>query len=81
VAGELFFGVEKFKELARNGWADVIMPGVKHVSGFGPLLDVYTMAADYGVEVSPHNPAGPFATAASLHCTALRSKKIPGPRP
>jgi L-alanine-DL-glutamate epimerase-like enolase superfamily enzyme len=30
------------------------------------------MAADYGVEVSPHNPAGPFATAASLHCAALR---------
>jgi len=45
---------------------------VKHVGGFGPLLDVCTMAADYGVEVLPHNPASPFATAASLHCAALR---------
>jgi galactonate dehydratase len=70
-AGELFFGVEKFEELARNGWADVIMPDVKHVGGFGPLLDVCAMAGGYGVEVSPHNPAGPVATAASLHCAAL----------
>ena len=49
------------------------MPDVKHVGGFGPLLDVFTIAADYGVEVSPNNPAGPVATAASLHCAALRS--------
>ena len=52
--------------MARNGWADVIMPDVKHVGGFGPLIDVCNMAADYGVEVSPHNPAGPVATAAAL---------------
>ncbi len=72
-AGELFFGVEKFEALARNGWVDVIMPDVKHVGGFGPLLDVCAMAAGYGVEVSPHNPAGPVATAASLHSAALRA--------
>jgi hypothetical protein len=30
------------------------------------------MAADDGVEVSPHNPAGLFATEASLHCAAMR---------
>jgi galactonate dehydratase len=72
-AGELFFGVEKFEELARNGWVDVIMPDVKHVGGFGPLLEVCDMAAGYGVEVSPHNPAGPVATAASLHSAALRA--------
>ena len=70
-AGELFFGVAEFENLARNGWVDVVMPDVKHVGGFGPLLEVCAKMADYGVEVSPHNPAGPVATAASLHCAAV----------
>jgi galactonate dehydratase len=70
-AGELFFGVDKFEHLAKRGWTDVIMPDVKHVGGFGPLIEVCNMALKYDIEVSPHNPAGPIATAASLHCAVL----------
>ncbi len=70
-AGELFFGVDKFEHLAKRGWTDVIMPDVKHVGGFGPLIEVCNMALKYNIEVSPHNPAGPIATAASLHCAVL----------
>jgi L-alanine-DL-glutamate epimerase-like enolase superfamily enzyme len=40
---------------------------------FSPLLNVCAMAAGYRIEVSPHNPAGPVATAASLHCAALHA--------
>lgn len=69
-AGELFWGNDRFGAIARNRWADVIMPDVKYVGGFGPLLAV--MQANAGtIEVSPHNPSGPIATAASLHAAAV----------
>ncbi len=69
-AGELFFGSARFAELAERRWCDVIMPDVKHVGGFGPLLDVLKMGAGR-IEVSPHNPSGPISTAASLHAAAV----------
>ena len=69
-AGELFWGLRRFAEIADETWADVIMPDVKHVGGFGPLLEVIEKTADK-VEVSPHNPSGPISTAASLHAAAV----------
>jgi len=69
-AGELFWGRPRFERIVANAWADVIMPDVKHVGGFGPLLDVMRMAAGRAA-VSPHNPSGPISTAASLHAVAV----------
>jgi galactonate dehydratase len=69
-AGEIFWGDRRFAEIRRNGWADVIMPDVKHVGGFGPLLGVMTASRGTS-EISPHNPAGPISTAASLHAAAV----------
>jgi galactonate dehydratase len=69
-AGELFWGRTRFEELAARRWCDVIMPDVKHVGGFGPLLDVLEMGAGR-IEISPHNPSGPISTAASLHAAAV----------
>jgi len=68
--GELYFGTEAYKDLMARKWVDVIMPDVKHVGGFGPLLDVCRMAGN-SVRVSPHNPSGPVSTAASMHCSAV----------
>jgi galactonate dehydratase len=68
--GELFWGRRRFAEIADRGWCDVIMPDVKHVGGFGPLLDVLRMGAGR-IEISPHNPSGPISTAASLHAAAV----------
>jgi galactonate dehydratase len=68
--GELYFGRHGFGRIAENKWADVIMPDVKHAGGFGPLLDI-TRHLSKQVEVSPHNPSGPVASAASLHAAAL----------
>ena len=60
---------------------DVIMPDVKHVGGFGPLATISREAEKRGVQVSPHNPAGPIASAASLQaaslCGAITSIEIP----
>lgn len=74
-AGELFWGTERFAQIANRAWAHVIMPDVKHVGGFGPLLDVLAMAGDR-LEVSPHNPSGPISTAASLHAAALHPNTV-----
>ncbi len=68
--GELFWGRQRFAEIAEHRWCDVIMPDVKHVGGFGPLLDVLKMGAGR-IEISPHNPSGPISTAASLHAAAV----------
>lgn len=68
--GELFWGLETFASIARNEYVHVIMPDVKHVGGFAPLLDVID-ATRGQVEVSPHNPSGPISTAASLHAAVL----------
>jgi galactonate dehydratase len=74
-AGELFWGGTRFAEIADHAWADVIMPDVKHVGGFGPLLGV--LEASRGkIEVSPHNPSGPISTAASLHAAALYPETV-----
>jgi galactonate dehydratase len=68
--GELFWGLRRFGEIADRRWTDVIMPDVKHVGGFGPLLGVIEATAGKA-EVSPHNPSGPISTAASLHAAAV----------
>ena len=68
--GELFWGSEIFRNIMDNRWVHVIMPDVKHVGGFGPLLNVLEMAKGK-IEISPHNPAGPVSSAASLHAASL----------
>jgi galactonate dehydratase len=73
--GELFWGRSRFEEIAARRWCDVIMPDVKHVGGFGPLLDVMRMAAGR-IEISPHNPSGPISTAASLHAAAVHPEQV-----
>jgi galactonate dehydratase len=73
--GELFWGRKRFAEIATHQWVHVIMPDVKHVGGFGPLLDVLEMPRGR-IEVSPHNPAGPISTAASLHAAAVHPDAV-----
>jgi len=74
-AGELFWGSARFREIVEHGWADVIMPDVKHVGGLGPLVGVIDMVAGR-CEISPHNPSGPVSTAASLHVAAIRPGSV-----
>ncbi|MCD6365220.1 MAG: hypothetical protein J7M14_05030, partial [Planctomycetes bacterium] len=69
-AGELYFGQDEFRKIAARGWADVIMPDVKHVGGFAALLEACRVAAEFGCEVSPHNPSGAVSTLASIHAAA-----------
>jgi galactonate dehydratase len=73
--GELFWGRQRFAEITERRWCDVIMPDVKHVGGFGPLLNVLKMGAGR-IEISPHNPSGPISTAASLHAAAVHPELV-----
>ena len=75
--GEFLFGVEEFRDLCAEGAVDIIMPDVKHCGGLLETLRIATVADAFGVLVSPHNPSGPVATAASAAlCAALPNFSI-----
>jgi len=68
--GELFFGLAGFRNIVENQWADVIMPDIKHVGGLGPMVNLLNYS-EGKIQVSPHNPSGPAATALSVHAAML----------
>ena len=59
-----------FDKLLRSAEVDYILPDVKHVGGITGLKKIATLAAARNVMVTPHNPSGPVATAASVQCMA-----------
>ncbi len=63
-------GVEAFAPYAEAGAYDVAMPDAKYAGGIAPMLAIGTALDLHGVAVSPHNPSGPIAHAASLHLSA-----------
>lgn len=76
--GEVLFGMEAFAPLLKNRALAVIMPDVKHCGG---VLEARHIAALAQVEgntaVSPHNPSGPVATAASVQiCSGIPNFSI-----
>jgi galactonate dehydratase len=68
--GELLFGVESFGPLCRGHGLDVIMPDVKHCGGILEGREIAALAQLENLDVSPHNPSGPVATAASVQWCA-----------
>lgn len=63
--GEQAFSPAMTQKAVDEGLIDILMPDVKHVGGVHRLLEVARSAP--GLQISPHNPAGPVATAASAH--------------
>lgn len=75
--GEFLFGVRGFAPLCRDKAVDVIMPDVKHCGGILEMTRIAAMAESFGVRVSPHNPTGPVATAASVQlCAGMKNFEI-----
>ncbi len=75
--GEFLFGIEGFGPLCRERAVDVIMPDVKHCGGLHEARKIAAIAELDGVAVSPHNPSGPVATAASAQlCAGLANFEI-----
>jgi len=75
--GEVLFGKEGFSPLCRTKALGVIMPDVKHCGGILEGRKIAAMAELDNVAVSPHNPSGPVATAASVQlCAGLSNVSL-----
>ena len=68
--GERLRTLTDFDRLLKHGRVDYILPDVKHVGGLLGLKKIATLAETTNVKVTPHNPSGPVATAASVQCMA-----------
>lgn len=68
--GERLRTLTEFDRLLKYGRVDYILPDVKHVGGLLGLKKIATLAETTNVRVTPHNPSGPVATAASVQCMA-----------
>ncbi len=68
--GERLRTLTGFERLLKRGRVDYILPDVKHVGGMLGLKKIATLAEALQVAVTPHNPSGPVATAASVQCMA-----------
>ncbi len=68
--GERLFTKWGYRELLEAQYVDIIQPDVCHCGGLLESRKIAAMAETYYVQVAPHNPNGPVATAASLHLSA-----------
>jgi len=68
--GESLLGVAGFAPLIDSGAFGFIMPDVKHCGGILEGRRIAARAEAARVAVSPHNPSGPVATAASVQLCA-----------
>lgn len=68
--GESIFGREGFAPLIANKALDILMPDVKHCGGILELKYIAALAETAGLQIAPHNPSGPIATAASIQAVA-----------
>ncbi|WP_207534115.1 mandelate racemase/muconate lactonizing enzyme family protein [Desertivirga arenae] len=65
--GESVFGRKEYAELINTMALGIIMPDVKHCGGILELKYIAAAAEAAGdIQVAPHNPSGPVATAASV---------------
>jgi galactonate dehydratase len=69
-AGERLFNRWGYKDLIQRQLADVIQPDICHCGGISEMRRIAALAEMYGIQVAPHNPKGPVATAASVHVSA-----------
>lgn len=48
----------------------MIQPDICHCGGISEIKRIAALAEMYCIQVAPHNPKGPIATAASIHACA-----------
>jgi len=74
--GERLVGRWAFRELLQQRACAVIQPDLCHAGGFTEVRKIASLAETFGVDVAPHNPLGPIATAANLHLAAATSNFV-----
>jgi galactonate dehydratase len=68
--GERLYSKHDFWRLLQLGAVEFIQPDVCHCGGIAELRSIAALAEACQVQVAPHNPLGPVATAANLHVAA-----------
>jgi len=68
--GERMFSKWQFKNLLKDGYADIIQPDLSHAGGITECKKIFSMAEAFDVAVAPHCPLGPIALAACLQVDA-----------
>jgi galactonate dehydratase len=68
--GERMFSRWEFKNLLKDGYADIIQPDLSHAGGITECKKIFSMAEAFDVAVAPHCPLGPIALAACLQVDA-----------
>jgi len=75
--GESLYSKFEFARLINARGADIIQPDICVVGGVTEMRKIATIAETYYLNVAPHNPMGPLATAINFHfCMALTNFKI-----
>ena len=69
-AGERLYSKHDFWRLLQLGAVEFVQPDVCHCGGIAELRAIAALAEACQVQVAPHNPLGPVATAASLQVAA-----------
>lgn len=68
--GEMLYGKWMFRELLAREGAHIIQPDVCITGGILETKKIAALAESFHVDVAPHNPMGPIATAANVHLCA-----------
>jgi len=68
--GERLLNRWGYRTLIERQLADVIQPDICHCGGISEMRRIAALAEMYCIQVAPHNPKGPVATAASVHVSA-----------
>ena len=68
--GEMLYTKYEFRDLLVREAADIIQPDVCVAGGILELKKIAAMAEAFYVNVAPHNPMGPVATAVNVHLAA-----------
>jgi galactonate dehydratase len=68
--GERLFGKTMFRELIDRNGVDYVQPDLLHSGGMSELKKIGAMAEVHSIQIAPHNPNGPIATAAAAHVCA-----------
>lgn len=68
--GERMFSRWEFKNLLKEGYADIIQPDLSHAGGITECKKIISMAEAFDVAAAPHCPLGPIALAACLQVDA-----------
>ncbi|MDP8955772.1 MAG: galactonate dehydratase [Actinomycetota bacterium] len=66
-AGERCYSKKDVLPLLERRLVDVVQPDLCHAGGITECKKIAALAETYGVDVAPHNPRGPVATAAAAH--------------